>query len=312
MNKRIWDNQKQFNKKFFSDINLDIENLTTEEKIHWAKEFYFHINKELTDLVDCLPHWKMHYRNDVETSSYIKSNLKEEYIDSLKYFMGLGQVLGLSYDDIQTIYEAKTEVVEQKYKQSRIFEQLLNTQLIIFDIDGVINNYPDCYLDWVESDTGIRYESMDNIKAQLDIETYENIKEKYRLSGAKRNQDVNLATIETMQKLVEMGETIILYTTRPVSKYKRIYSDTLHWLKKNKIPFEAIFWSDLKKEDVYKLGLKIKFIVEDDMDNARFFNHEGYKVFLIDKDHNRSYSNQLTTRISSVNEILKVFKGSQE
>jgi len=311
MNKKIWENQKEFNKKFFSDLGLDIENLSVEEKVHWAKEFYFHINKELTDLVNCLPHWKMHYKYDVESNGYINSNLKEEFIDSFKYFMGLGQALGVTYDDIITVYEAKSEVVAQKYKQAKLFEDLRNTEIIIFDIDGVINNYPDCYLDWVSDKTGVKYRDMDDIKSQLDIETYERIKEEYRLSGAKRNQPVNKTTVTTMQKLADMGETIILYTARPVSRYKRIYSDTLHWLKKNNIPFEAIFWSDLKKEDVYKLGLKIKFIVEDDTSNARFFNHEGYQVYLIDHDHNKSYKNDLTIRINDSTEILNFYKGEK-
>lgn len=311
MNKRIWENQKEFNKKFFSDLGLDIENLSVEEKVHWAKEFFFHINKELTDLVNCLPHWKMHYKYDVETSDYISSNLKEEFIDSFKYFMGLGQALGISYDDLLNVYEAKSGVVEQKYKQSKIFEDLRNTEIIIFDIDGVINNYPDCYLDWVFEKTGARYKSMGDIKAKMDIETYERIKEEYRLSGAKRNQPVQQQTIETMQKLAAMGETIILYTARPVSRYKRIYSDTLHWLKKNRVPFEAIFWSDLKKEDIYKLGLKIKFIVEDDMQNAKFFNHEGYKVFMLDYDHNKEYENDLTVRINNAKQIFDYYKGEK-
>lgn len=311
MNRKIWENQKEFNRQFFSDLSLDINSLTIEEKVHWAKEFYFHINKELTDLVNCLPHWKMHYKYDVHANDYIKSNLKEEYIDCLKYFMGLGQVLGISYDDITDIYRAKTEVVEQKYKQAKIFEQLRDTEIIIFDIDGVINNYPDCYLDWVAEKTGIRYDGMDDIKSKLTISEYETIKEEYRVSGGNRNQPFNSQTIDTMQKLVEMGETIVLYTARPVSRYKRIYSDTLHWLKKNKVPFEAIFWSDLKKEDIYKLGLKIKFIVEDDMENAKFFNHEGYKVFLMDWDHNQSYNHDLTTRIENATQIFNYYKGEK-
>ena len=309
MNKKIWENQKEFNQKFFEDLSLDIENLSVQDKVKWAKEFYFHINKELTDLVNCLPHWKMHYKYDVDSSEYISSNLKEEFVDSLKYLMGLGQVLGMSYSDIIDVYEAKSEVVEQKYNQARLFEELRNTEIIIFDIDGVINTYPNFYLDWVYKKTGVRYENMDDIKSKMDIETYEKIKEEYRLSGEKRNQPVQKETIEAMQRLADMGETIILYTARPVSRYKRIYSDTLHWLKKNNIPFKAIFWSDLKKEDVYKLGLKIKFIVEDDADNAKFFNHEGYKVYLLDYDHNKYYNHNLTIRISNAKEIFNYYKG---
>jgi hypothetical protein len=304
LNKKIWDSQKEFNKKFFSDRGLDLENLSIKEKVKWAKEFYFHINKEMTDLINCLPHWKMHYQNEEVDQKLIKSNLKEEFIDAFKYFMGLGQVLGISYDKIIDVYEAKTEVVEQKYKQNLIFNELKNQEIIMFDIDGVINNYPDCYLDWVADQTKTRYVSMDEIKEKLDIQTYEEIKEKYRLSGVKSRQPINEDTRAAMQKINQLGLKIVIYTSRPVSRYKRIFSDTLKWLKNNNIPFEAINWTDFQKEDFYKLGLNIRFIVEDDIVNAKLFSSEGYKVYLLNKDHNQGYNHELIVRIDSALEIL--------
>lgn len=302
--KDVWIDQKAFNVKFFADRNLDLDNLSSKEKVKWSKEFFFHINKEMTDLIDCLPLWKMHYPNKEINESLVKSNMKEEYVDAFKYFMGLGQLLGIDYNDVIEVYKAKTEVVKQKYEQNKIFEELKNHDIIIFDIDGVINNYPDCYLDWVAHELGVRYESMDDIKEKLDIKTYEEIKEKYRLSGVKAFQPINEKILFIMNKLIEVGEKIILYTTRPVSRYKRIYSDTLKWLQKNNIPFNAIYWTDFHKEDFYKLGLKIKFIVEDDIVNAKLFSNEGYKVYLLNKDHNQNYNHELIMRITDPLEIL--------
>lgn len=304
MNEEIWLNQFEFNKKFFQDKGLDVENLSTKEKVKWAKEFYFHISKELTDLVNCLPHWKMHYQNEEIDESLIKSNLKEEYIDSLKYLMGLGQLLGIKYDDIITVYDAKTAVVEQKYVQNKQIEELRNTEIVIFDIDGVINNYPDCYLDWVSEKFGTRYKNMDDIKGKLDIQTYENIKEQYRLSGAKQDQPINPDTKRVMQEIHSQGHKIVLYTARPAARYKRIFSDTLTWLNKNEIPFDAIYWTDFQKEDFYKLGFQVRFIVEDDIRNAKFFSKEGYRVYLLNYDHNQGYEHPNIVRIDSTLEIL--------
>lgn len=304
MNEEIWLNQFEFNKKFFQDKGLDVENLSTKEKVKWAKEFYFHISKELTDLVNCLPHWKMHYQNEEIDESLIKSNLKEEYIDSLKYLMGLGQLLEIKYDDIITVYDAKTAVVEQKYVQNKQIEELRNTEIVIFDIDGVINNYPDCYLDWVSEKFGTRYKNMDDIKGKLDIQTYENIKEQYRLSGAKKDQPINLDTKRVMQEIHSQGHKIVLYTARPAARYKRIFSDTLTWLNKNEIPFDAIYWTDFQKEDFYKLGFQVRFIVEDDIRNAKFFSKEGYRVYLLNYDHNQGYEHPNIVRIDSTLEIL--------
>jgi uncharacterized HAD superfamily protein len=309
MNKQIWLSQLKFNKTLFKDYGLDINSLSIAEKIKWAKEFYFHINKELIDLINCLPNWKMHYRNNENGDELISSNLNEEYIDVFKYFMGLGQVLGISFEDIVKGYKNKTEVVKQKYKQNKMINKLRETEVVLFDIDGVINNYPICFLDWVQKATRDSFSSIEELKSKLDLKAYEELKTKYRLSGAKRTQPVNEKTVELMTKLKKQGETIILFTNRPVTKYKKIYSDTLYWLKKNNIPFSAIFWSDYhQKEDIYKLQFKFKFIVEDNLDNAKNFCHEGYKVYLLNNKENSAikYKNHCLIRVNSPLEIWRL------
>jgi hypothetical protein len=308
MNKQIWEDQESFNKKFFEDNGLDLSNLTLIEKTKWAKEFYFHINKELLDLVECLPHWKMHYQNDErESDAIVTSNLIEEYIDVFKYFMGLGQLLGISFEDIVKGYNDKTEVVKQKYEQNKKFQVFSSKEVIVFDIDGVINNFPDCFLEWANKKQNTVFQTVEGMKEELDLKTYQELKVAYRLSGEKRTQLVNQETLKLMNYFKDQSETIVLFTNRPVSKYKVIFADTLYWLHQNNIPFEAIYWSDFqRKEDIYKLKFKIKFIVEDNLDNAKNFIHEGHLVFLLDKEYNEdNYKNSKLIRIKSPLEIMR-------
>jgi len=250
----------------------------------------------------------MHYKNVEEETELVTTNLIEEYTDVFKYFMGLGQVLGISYDDILKGYKDKTDVVKQKYEQNKKFQELLHKEVVIFDIDGVINNFPDCFLDWVRTRKRFDFSSVETMKSTLDIKTYEQLKTDYRLSREKRSQPVNQETLKLMQYLKDREETIILFTHRPVTKYKVIYTDTLYWLNKNKIPFDAIYWSDYqRKEDIYKLRFKIKYIVEDNLDNAKNFNHEGHRVFLLEKPYNQDklYKNNKLIRIDSPMELLE-------
>jgi uncharacterized HAD superfamily protein len=53
------------------------------------------------------------------------------------------------------------------------------------------------------------------------------------------------------------------------------------------------------------LKLKIKFFVEDTHSNAEIFANEGYKVYLLDRDHNRTDSHKLVTRITNPLNILQ-------
>lgn len=311
MNKDIWEDQFEFNEKFFSDNGLDLKNLSMKEKVHWAKEFFFHTNKEMTDIINCFPKWRMHYQSDEEENEVVFSNLVEEYIDTFKYFMGLGQILGISYEDILKGYEDKTEVVKQKYEQNKKFLEFSKTPVVVFDIDGVINNYPNCFLDWVKKeDTKYDFSSVNSLKKSLNLKEYEELKTKYRLSGAKREQPINKDTVEYMKSLKDLGEKIVLFTNRPVSKFKQIYTDTLYWLKTNDIPFDAIYWSDYeKKEDIYKHNLKIKFIVEDNLENTKNFNRQGHLVFLINTEYNKEeYYNSKLFRVSKISDIHYIYE----
>jgi len=301
MNK-LWDLQEKFTTKFFKDQKLLLKELSYNEQLKWTKEYAIHIHKELTDLVSCFPTWKMHYKN-VE-NNFIDSNMKEEFTDCLKYLLGLGQVLGLTYKDAEEAFINKTLVVEQKYEQDKIIDlyRKKKTKVVVFDIDGVINTYPDCFIDYIHK-LGCAQTTIEQVKLQNE-KFYADAKQSYRLSGYKRNLPVIEDTVKTINTLKKQGRTIVLYTVRPVLKYKRIFSDTLEWLKKNKINFDMIFWSDYNKRDIYKLGLSIDFIVEDTLENTVTFNKAGYRVYLLDKYHNQGYSHPLTTRIKSCLEIL--------
>jgi len=303
--KNIWEDQFEFNKKFFEDMELNVSSLSSDDKIKWSKEFILHVEQELHDLINCLPNWKMHYRNKEIDDHVIKSNIKEEYIDAFKYFMGLGQVLGIKYEDVEEVYKAKTEVVKQKYEQNKKIIELRNEEVIVFDIDGVINTYPECTLQWMNKKYNLNYSTIEDLKSSIGVEKYEEYKEEYRISGDKRFQPVNQDTVDTILRFKSLGYKIVLYTVRPVNKYKRIYHDTLYWLNNSGIKFDAIYWSDYSKEDFYKLGLKIKFVVDDTLANVKLFAKEGYQVYLLDKYYNRDVDDSLYSykRINKVSDI---------
>ena len=177
--------------------------------------------------------------------------------------------------------------------------------LFVFDIDGVINNYPYCFIDWVNSKFQKNFKTFKELQS-IQIDEYNNYKELYRKSGVKQFQPINKDTVDTINKLYYAGEKIVLYTVRPVSKYKRIYYDTITWLKINKINYHAIFWSDYSKEDFRNLGLKIKFFVDDNIDNAILFSQEGFKTFLLNCEFNQTNKKYSFIRVNKVSEILEL------
>lgn len=304
LNLETWNNQLKFNEQYFKDNGLDLYNLDSQ-KTFWIKEFVLHIEQELHDIIQCFPNWKMNNISD-KTKIEVSENYKEEFIDTFKYLLGLAQIMGLSYDDIINEYNKKSFVVEQKYNQNKTFEQLKNKEVIVFDIDGIINYYPQCFVDYVNREFEKNYCNIKQMKVE-SIEKYNEYKHLYRTSGEKRILKINEDTVQTINKLYE-NYNVVLYTVRPVNKYKNIYYDTIEWLKNNDVHYHAIFWSDYSKEDFNKLGLKIKCFIDDTFENSILFANERYKSFLLNTVDNltKNEENSNLIRINKVSEILEL------
>ena len=116
-----------------------------------------------------------------------------------------------------------------------------------FDIDGVLNDYPDVWLDFIFQETNERYRSKEEAR-QILGETYWVIKEKYRTSDYKYQVPIKPDAKYLISALKELGDKIIMATTRPFGRYPFIKKRTEEWLESNNIFFDLL----ISKEDLYK------------------------------------------------------------
>jgi uncharacterized HAD superfamily protein len=105
-------------------------------------------------------------------------------------------------------------------------------------------------------------------------------KEKYRLSKAKSTANVINGASEFTTKLRELGYTIIILTSRPYRKYHVIYNNTINWLVRHNIVFDAIIWEEEKEKYLVDKFPQTEFIVEDDIDNVKKLVQCGSLIFL--------------------------------
>jgi FMN phosphatase YigB (HAD superfamily) len=180
-------------------------------------------------------------------------------------------------------------------------EELVN--VVIVDIDGVLNNYPDCFYDWVLM-THDR-ETMD--EALQDRALYEELKDKYRSSGAKRTLWVNQRSCDALKMLKAKKIPIILLTDRPYMKIKRISYDTMAWLDSNSIPYDYLFWSHgQSKTHIAKKVKSVAFVVDDKVKTCEQFYQLGIKVYLFDPRGTYWNKQYPFTRIADMSEIPEV------
>ena len=266
--KKIWKKQRDFNKNF-----VDFDNLTLEEKQKWTKEYALHLFSEFDEVLREI-NWKMHRSKSINVE---RQNLVEELVDVFKYWCSIIQVWDISPEEFINEFDRKSLVVEQRYKQEMQLNLLEDKNIIGIDIDGVIADYPNSFIRFIEKNTGKdlsgfvmkRYALYDDLGAYIgDKELLKELKHKYRVSGEKRYINVIPGAQETIKTLKEKGFTIVLLTARPYKKYPRIFADTIEWLNKNNIIYDAIIWDENKEERILKEFPGMKFMLEDCFENA--------------------------------------------
>lgn len=145
-------------------------------------------------------------------------------------------------------------------------------KIILVDIDGTVNSYPKCFLDWVKHDSGVDYLTIEEMKKQVGITSYQHIKYKYRMSGIKRELPVYPSSTIVLKSFKDSGWQVWFYTTRP--KIKKVMVDTRFWLNKH-FSYNQLFFVDDKKRFLNTHVSTISLLIDDDPEIIEYVNN-GY------------------------------------
>jgi dimeric dUTPase (all-alpha-NTP-PPase superfamily) len=97
----IFELQKQLNKR----IGVDTDNMNEEDQIKWVLNYCRALSQETAELIDSVP-WKWW----AKYQKFDKQNARVEVVDMFHFLVSLGQVLGLTADDIYNGYLEKNKV----------------------------------------------------------------------------------------------------------------------------------------------------------------------------------------------------------
>ena len=177
-------------------------------------------------------------------------------------------------------------------------------KVITLDIDGVLNNYPFCWLDYIELQQNKKFNSLTEAKEGLGQEVYSQIKESYRTSGYKGTLPVNPIAADFTKLLKQKGYKIIVSTSRPFHLYPNLEKLTFDWLKYSQITFDCL---EKKSEQLLIKYPDILFHVDDELDHTIFFLEKNINVFILRrKDINyEGYEKYKSLRfVESLNDVL--------
>jgi len=316
--RRMWEENKEFQQA----VVQGFDNLSQEDKIRLTKEYLLHIVSETDELLRATGKWKIVMQEEKPPNI---PGIREEIIDKFKFLVNIALIWGISPNDFITEFNRKTDVNWQKFRQQTLPLEA-GDKIAVFDLDGVLCKYPEFWLQYLQEEVPdlfgkdlIKNSDLHNLAPSLNRSIYEKHKIAFREQGYKQKIPVMEGACSITSYLRTKGFKIVILTRRPVQEYKRIYADTIAWLKKSEITFDGIYWSDGEKDNDLKKRFKnVSFVVEDDPEQATRLLQAEFKVFLLDRPYNQGLKPSPTglTRIFGLiqieDEISKVGNYSLE
>lgn len=310
MNLEILNQMWEENREFQKAIVVNLQSLSEEEKVKLTKETALHIVTEINELLTATGKWKKVLQ---EESLPSKAGIAEELIDIFKFIVNIGIFWEVTPEDFVNEFIRKSQVNWQKFRQATL-PLSKDERIVILDLDGVLALYPEHWVDFLKNHIpdnfsfSMDYSSGDlqNLAPNIPRKIYNDVKHLYRESGEKMKIGAMLDAGTFTESLKDTGFKVVILTRRPVNKYKRIYADTIYWLRHRDIHFDGIYWSEGEKANEILMKFpNTEFIVEDDPEQAKDLVLHGIRTFLLDRPYNKDLSDSnLLTRVHSLKEIM--------
>lgn len=283
-------------------INKALKGLSLKRKQKATKQMILSLMTEVTELLEEI-NWAPHKQK----KKIIRSNIAEEIIDIFKYLLNVCLIWDISAKEFIKEFYRKTTVVEQKFINKELIEKLAKSKAKVcaVDLDGVLVDYPRCWVDFVNKKLGKDYKDLFEARAKTNKLTYLKLKNLYRESGYKRKLNAVKGASKFTQTLRRKGYKIIILTARPYKRYARLFADTKYWLDRKNIKYDAILFDANKHLTIIKQVPHLRFMVEDNRKLANDVANWGYKAFLLDNYYNQGSTHKKVVRIKKLNDILR-------
>jgi len=288
-----WDEMWKLQQEQQVFFGLDPNEMTRVAASEAANMLSLGLYEEAAELARAATRFKAHI---LRLSDVDKSNVAEEAADVLKYVLSIAQLHGIEAVELHEAFCRKTHVVADRAKG----EQLVlshDTKLVIVDLDG-------CVADLSVLASATRHHPLPE---------QERVKETFRRGGGYADLPLIHGAKEGLALLRELGYKIVIITARPHRQHKRLYGDTLGWLKKHDIAYDLILFRRDKAEALCEhiFPAQPTCFIEDRAKHALEIVDMDVPVLLLDNDGNRTVDHELITRVADWTEIIDAVKSER-
>jgi len=305
--------QKRFSRNF-----IDPSECSEEEKIRYVTEMLINMDSEHAELLKSLGGWKKFRLEKVETK---ESGIIEECVDIWKFILNILYTYNVSPVEFHYNFLRKSLVVEERYKWEKELRNLTpQNKVCALDLDGCLAKYPENWIAFLNHQRGLTAEAPLRLEdfqftfaplPQIPRRKYYEWKHEFREEGFESlHVEPMEEASEFTKKIKDLGYKIIVLSARPYKEYKRMMVDTIEWLHKHNILYDAVYWSEEKHVRILRDVPFLKFMVEDNPVIANEVASLGYKVFLINRPYNIDIKVQ--NNIERINNLLEIIPHLQE
>jgi len=251
----------------------DVSSLTPEQRSEWTDELLLGLYEEVGELAR-----QIRTRAHVKPERVPGGNVLAETVDVLKYLLALSDLRGISAEELERAFMEKTEAVTARYRQ-RHLELTEQTCVLVTDLDGCVADA----LPFVE-----RFGAYHNEKGS-GLEREQAVSEWYE-SGGFLDLEVVAGARETLAEARSNGCLIAIVTARPQWAHRRVYLDTVGWLRKHGIEYDILVFEKDKHDALIRHVLPARVIgfVEDRDKHAIELAAHNIPVLLMDYPWNRN------------------------
>lgn len=182
---------------------------------------------------------------------------------------------------------------------------------ISFDIDGIMNDYPKCWIRYlntrIEKELSLELYT-EEVKNIIGVDIYKKMKDEYRNSDYKANLEFNFIAKELANEFIREGYKIIISTSRPFNnpQYNKLKTNTINWLKKNNFHFDLFVDKTYELEHL-ELYDKIILHIDDELKYVEQFANKNIQTFLVGNT-TECIDNQLIKQVKDLNEIKIIWR----
>lgn len=183
---------------------------------------------------------------------------------------------------------------------------MVKRKKISCDIDGILNTYPQCWLDYLAEKCGVRYQSVPEAKTRES--KYRMFKDEYRNSDYKAHLPMIQHNRDVINRMACSGHDIVMVTSRPIleSSYPNLFKNTKQWLEDNGVNFCNFDYKDKNAKFLDKYE-GVDFHIDDDPAYAGKVAEKGYKVFLLRNDNWDFSQMSGSGNIIIINDLNEIF-----